>query len=73
MNNSMSSNLQTVDLGVYVLNERHNCTYISTCYEEVLYQWSIPKERVSLVVTDHASNMLESELQHFPKKNTLDA
>lgn len=65
MSPQISTNLQAIDLGVYIMNERHNSAYISTCFEEVLKQWAISKEQVSTVVTDHATNMLKSVADTF--------
>nr|XP_029731445.1 zinc finger BED domain-containing protein 1-like [Aedes albopictus] len=62
---AIGTNLQEIDLGVYILNERHSSAYISSCFEDILKHWAISKEQISLIVTDHAANMLKSVADTF--------
>ncbi|XP_062549981.1 uncharacterized protein LOC134214670 [Armigeres subalbatus] len=69
-NRSVSNDLQTIDLGVYPLYERHQSSYISSCFENTLKKWEISVDQVSVVVTDHAANMVKSVAETFsPEKH----
>ncbi|XP_055522449.1 uncharacterized protein LOC129716637 [Wyeomyia smithii] len=71
-NSSIIANLQTIDLGVYPLYEWHQSFYISSCFEEIIKQWSISKDQVSFVVTDHAANMVKAVVALLPQISKLD-
>lgn len=63
--------LKDVSLGLHNLNSAHTSEYIQTCIESVLESWGIAKDKVVLMVTDGAANIVKAASDTFGKNMHL--
>ncbi|KAI8116921.1 Zinc finger BED domain-containing protein 1 [Lucilia cuprina] len=67
----ISTEFQSITLGVYHLDERHTSEYLSTVITKVCNEWDFPKDKVTAVVTDNAANMTKAVELAFGKKKHI--
>lgn len=58
--NTSTFTLKSGILGVYDLSERHTSDYIAVKLKEACFEWEIPMNSVTAVITDGANNMTKS-------------
>lgn len=67
----LEDKLESVMLGVTLLEERHTAEYLSEWLLQVCTQWEITKEQVIAVVTDNGANILKAVTDTFGKHKHL--
>ena len=55
-----SRKMKMITLSIIELNESHTAEYLEEIIKQMLVDWNIDKEKVSLVITDNAPNILNA-------------
>ncbi|XP_011880013.1 PREDICTED: zinc finger BED domain-containing protein 4-like, partial [Vollenhovia emeryi] len=64
-------NMQSVTIGVQILDESYTAGYISTIILEISCQWGIEMDKISVIVTDNGENMVKAAKDTFGKAKHL--
>lgn len=64
-------NMQSIIVGVRPLNDSHTAEYLSTVILEICHQWNIEINKVSVIVTDNAENIVKAARETFSKAKHL--
>ncbi|XP_036142128.1 uncharacterized protein LOC118645360 [Monomorium pharaonis] len=63
--------MQSITIGVHALSESHTAAYISTIILEICGQWGIEVNKVSVIVTDNAENIVKAAKDTFGRAKHL--